>query len=64
MKPFMRSANVWRLLGIGLLVLSVFVSAGTLETSWAKVSVLGAAGLGLIFAPMILEGITRWKGKP
>lgn len=64
MKPFLRSANVWRLLGILILVLSAFVSAGALETPWAKVSVLGAAGLGLIFAPMILEGISRWKGKP
>lgn len=64
MKPFLRSSNVWRLLGVVILILSVFVSAGVLETPWTKVSVLGAAGLGLIFAPMVLEGISRWKGKP
>lgn len=62
MKPFLRASNVWRLLGLVLVVLSAFVTSGQIPTPWGPVSVFGGAGIGLIFAPTILEGIKRWRG--
>lgn len=63
MKPLFRGTNVWRLAGLGCVVVSAIAKTTDISTQWGSVPLLGAVGAVLVLAPFVREAISAWGEK-